>query len=491
MKKRFLETSLLMMLMTLLQCTSVLAQQLTVPQILSSNMVLQQGREVPIWGTAQPNERITVSFAGQRLRTRADKEGRWQVTLKPLTATYEPRTLTVKGTHTSLSFDNVVVGEVWLCSGQSNMAYKVARGKYAAPAKGKDLGAEELQKPVNEKIRVFTTRRDNKPVAWKVADSISLSETSAVGYFFGKQLQQKLDVPVGIITSAVNGTRIEAWTAQQAYAQSPMFAAEQEAGKGVLEGQTVGNLYDKLIEPLAPFALRGFLWYQGESNITSGIGERRYAEKLQVMTENWRSIFGNADAPFYYVLLAPHLYSGRTPKQGKPATAEELPIFRQQQIKAQSMIPHSDFISIWDLVDNAGDIHPSYKWKVGERLARLALVADYGVQNMEATGPHAIKAETADSTVIVTFNHVGEGLKSRDRRRLNWFEVAGADGIFRPALADVCGTDSVKVYHPEVKHPVKVRFGWHETAMPNLVNSDNLPAMPFVMNADNKLISND
>lgn len=465
-------------------CIPMQAQQLSTPQVFSSNMVFQQNRKVPLWGAASPDERITVSFAGQRIRTRANKEGHWKTDLQPMQATFQPQQLVIKGKDSTIIYDNILIGEVWLCSGQSNMAYKMCRGKYAAPAKGKDIASEELQKTINSKIRVFVVRRDGKPAAWCEAGGMDLAESSAAGYYFGKSIQEQLDVPVGIITSAVGGTRIEAWTSRKAYASS-IFSAELEDGNGRIDGKGVGDLYDKMIAPLLPFAIKGFLWYQGESNITDQGKERRYAEKFQVLTSSWREAFQAPDASFYYVLLAPYLYSARNPKKGNtPSTAEELPIFWQQQIAMQTLIPNSDFINIWDMVDNIRDIHPSYKWKVGERLSRIALAKDYGKTDMEYSGPRLSKVKIINDSIFITFNHVAQGLKSRDRKRLNWFEVAGKDGIFRPALADIRDSNQVRVYHTDIKHPAKVRFGWHETAMPNLENSEKLPAVPFMFSTE-------
>lgn len=209
------------------------------------------------------------------------------------------------------------------------------------------------------------------------------------------------------------------------------------------------------------------------------IRDRQYAEKYQVLVDSWREAFNVPGALFYSVLLAPHLYSNRMSKDRPPVTAEELPIFHQQQIKARSMIPNTDFVVVSDLVDKLRDIHPSYKWKVGERLARVALAKDYGLAEVVWSGPCADKAEVVADSIVVSFGHVADGLKTNNKGRLDWFEIAGKDGVFRPALADIRGRNKVVVYHPEIVQPVQVRFGWHETAMPNLVNSEGLPAIPF------------
>jgi sialate O-acetylesterase len=233
--------------------------------------------------------------------------------------------------------------------------------QFALPLVGVDLAAKELKQPVNTMIRVFNKDRNNKPSFWQIADSISLINTSAAGYFFGKKIQKELNVPVGIITSAIGGTRIEGWTPKKAYENSALFAPQLEAYNGKIDGYGTGNWYEKMIEPLVPFAVKGFLWYQGENNC--GISDRQYAEKMEVLVKSWRANFNEPDAPFYYVLLAPHIYSDRLHKGNRgPLTAEELPLFRNQQIHARDLIPLCEYVSVSDLVDNLKDIHPSYKW---------------------------------------------------------------------------------------------------------------------------------
>ena len=453
--------------------------QLSIPQILSSNMVLQQGQPVPVWGKATPKESVVVSFEKQLLKTKADTAGNWKVELKALKATFQPQTLTIKTKSSKIVLENIVVGEVWLCSGQSNMEYRMKLiPQFALPAKGQNMAELELKKPANLLIRVFNKSRDKKQSAWYQADSASLVNTSAVGYFFGKTIQKQLNVPVGIITSAIGGTRIEGWTPAEAYKESALFASQLKEHNGKIDGYGAGNWYNSMIEPLVPFAVKGFLWYQGENNC--GISDRQYAEKYLVMVEYWRSVFNVPNAPFYNVLLAPHIYSDRLHKgSSRPVTAEGLPIFRAQQIKAQTMIVNTEYVSVSDLVDNLKDIHPSYKWIVGERLAHVALAKTYGVDTLTWSGPRLRSTILSGDSLIVQFDYAAKGLKTSDGKRVNWFEIAGIDGVFRPAIADIKGLDQVRVYHPDIKKPVYVRFAWHETAIPNLTNSEGLPAIQF------------
>lgn len=457
--------------------------QLSTPPVISSDMVLQQGREVPIWGKAAPGERVTVSFGGQKARAKAAADSTWSVTLKPMEATATPRTLTIKGKGQTIEYTNVVVGEVWVAAGQSNMEYSMRRHKaFVAPAHGVDSAQLELRKPANPMLRVYVSaRRGQRP--WAVAGPESLPEVSAVGYYFARSLQRNLGVPVGIVTAALGGTKIETWTPCQAYERSEAFAGELERN-GRIGGVGPGQWYGKFVAPLAPLAVRGFIWYQGESNC--GAGDRSYAEKFGVLTQWWRKAFQAPDAPFYYVLLAPHVYSDRMHRHNNgPATAETLPLFREQQKRGGELAGNSEYVCITDLVDDLRDIHPSYKWTVGDRLARVALAKTYGRPSAEWSGPRFKGVRADGGKLVVTFSHSADSLRASDGKRIGWFEVAGDDGIFHPAVADITGDSTVVTYSTDVAHPRYVRFGWHETAQPNLENSAGLPAVPFAaMRAD-------
>ena len=453
--------------------------KLATTPIISSDMVLQREKLVHIWGTADVGERVTVSFGKQKVKTKADAGGRWLATLQPMKADAHPQNLVIKGKKESLIYNNVVVGEVWIAAGQSNMQYSMKRHKsFVAPAKGKDWSIEEMKKPQNPMIRVYTSLRTHQKT-WAEASGESLPDVSTVGYYFIRNIQDSLKVPVGIITVALGGTRIEAWTPKEAYEQSPVFCKElKETGK--ISGWGVGAWYKSLMLPVIPYTIRGFLWYQGENNC--GIEDGRYAQKFKVMTDWWKSQFKDKSLPFYYVLLAPHIYSDRLHKGGRPLTAEALPQFREQQKQARNLVENSEYITIFDLVDNLRDIHPSYKWFVGQRLARIALHRNYGYDQILYQGPELerVTRSTDGKKLELQFAHAGEGLRSCDgNRRLEWFEVAGKDGVFHPALADIHDKNQVSVFCREVKEPEFVRLGWHEVAEPNLVNSEGLTVIPF------------
>ena len=446
------------------------------PQIFSDHMVLQQGRSVTVWGEASPREQLVITLVPEEggkavstVKLRADSQGAWRAELPAGQADGRSYVLQVKGKKDVLRFTDVVFGEVWLCSGQSNMAYEMRRSWQAPPRRGEDLATEELQREANPAVRVFLSQRGwpGMPIKneWKIADGTSLAPVSAAGYFCAKELSEQLGVPVGLISASVGGSAISQWLPD-------------------------GALYEGMVAPLAPFAIGGFLWYQGETDLSQR--NAHYLEDYSTLVRVWRERFASPDAPVYSVMLAPHTYSDRMHRQSK-VTAEELPLFWQIQLESENAVPNSAAIFISDLVDNLEDIHPSYKWDVGRRLARTALCLHYGRTDLgEWSGPRAesLRREAAPDgegkCLVVHFSHVGEGLSGRSNSveprstaRLKWFEIAGSDGVWRAALADITEAGEVAVYHPDVPEPAAVRFAWRETAQPNLFNSDGLPAYPF------------
>ncbi|MFV0506801.1 MAG: sialate O-acetylesterase [Bacteroidales bacterium] len=461
-----------LILITLLFLSISASGQLKVGDALSSNMVLQREQPVNIWGMAAPKESIQVMFDGQKLKTKADAEGKWRVQLEPMKANKNPQTLSIKGKKEDLKLDNVLIGEVWLASGQSNMEYSmVPYHEFYLLPKEEDLAYQELQKPANNMIRVLNCDRKGRRSEWKVADGESLVKTSQVGYFFGKDLQQKLDVPVGIVTSAIGGTQIEAWTTKETYQNDPTFAKELERGRGKINGKGPGNWYRTMIAPLVPFAFKGVLWYQGENNCVTT--ERQYARKFELMVGAWRDAFEQENLPFYYVVLLPYTYS-KDPRPSTKVTAEELPKFRVQQMEAQKLVPNTEFVIASDLVASVDDIHPPHKWTVAERLVRVAMTKSYGDDSVEWSGPRLRGSQTYEDSIVLIFDHCAEGLTTVKGKQATWFEIAGEDGIFCSAFADISSPTTVKVYHPDVKQPKFVRLGWHETAIPNLTNSGSM-----------------
>jgi len=463
----------------LLLCSFNLLSQVTLPKILGHNMVLQQLKEVPVWGTASPGEKISVDFAGQNKKTVADNSGKWSVKLSPMKASFTPREMTIKGSNT-IVLKNILVGEVWLCSGQSNMEFAMRKySKLDTINKGNRPPEDDLNLANNTNIRIFLDRRkymepSPEHLGWDSAMGKPLVDFSAVGYYFAKDLYAKLHVPIGMISAAVPGSRIEPWIQASKMDVSPKMKDGKTLDKLNADGGDSGKFYDTMIQPLIPFALKGFLWYQGESNcfLNENI---RYAYKFKILIDSWRNDWNDNKAPFYFVQIAPYNYS--TTKDERPHTPENLPEFWEAQRLALHL-ENTNTIAITDLVYNTADLHPINKWEVGRRLSLLAANKTYGQKNVVWSGPTYQKMEVKGNTIEITYSNVGSGLTSRDGKPLDWFSIAGTDGKFASAKAEIQG-DKVIVSSPEVPNPVSVRFGWNEAAQSNFINKEGLPAVPF------------
>ena len=477
----FKQNSLLILSILLVVSTS-LSAEVILPKVIGHNMVLQRLKTVPIWGTASPGEKITVSFGAQRKETIASDSGKWVVKLNPMEASELPREMIISGTNT-IKLKNILVGEVWLCSGQSNMEYAMRKNsKIQGTVKGKKPLEDDLLTANNPNIRIFLVRRkymspDSTHNGWDQASGTALKDFSAVGYFYAKEMYQKLHIPIGMISSAVPGSRIEPWIEAKRLEISPKMKDGKVLEPLTNDGGDPGKFYNTMIEPLIPFSIRGFLWYQGESNcfLNENI---RYAYKFKTLIESWRSDWGNLNMPFYFVQIAPYNYSSS--KDVRPHSPENLPEMWEAQSLALTL-PNTGMITITDLVDSIVDLHPAYKWEVGRRLSLVALNKTYGFTEIISSGPTFKGMKITKNKIEVTFTNTGSGLISRNGEPLDWFTIAGADGKFVPAKAEIIG-DKVIVSSPEVKSPVAVRFAWNEAAQSNFINKEGLPAVPFRSN---------
>jgi sialate O-acetylesterase len=447
-------------------------------------MVLQRDQPVPIWGQAEPGEEVTVQFAGQEKHAAADKQGHWQVRLKSLKASALPADLTIRGSNT-LTLTNILVGEVWFCSGQSNMEKPLGEKKGQKPVKNYQ---EELKSgDLYPNIRLFnvaqhqslTPTNDVKAGAWAVCSSNALDtiQFSALGYFFGREIHTNLNVPVGLIASAWGGTRIEPWTPAEAFLPNPRLKQfAQPLGTNKLVLTTPSALYNGMVAPAIPFAIRGVLWYQGEANCMEPHDGAIYTEKMEAMVSGWRKAWNQGKFPFFYVQIAPFHYFEWKPKARAPYP-EALPEIWEAQTAALR-IPNSGMAVITDLVPNVKDIHPTRKAEVGHRLALIALAKTYGRHDLIYSGPMFKSARFSGNKAVIKFTDADGGLVSGDAKPLTWFSIAGSDGKFAPADATIQG-ETVVVTSPEVSQPTAVRFGWNEAAQPNLFNKAGLPASPF------------
>lgn len=489
-------TSFPFLAVLLLSCTIAPSAERApiLPHVFGDHMVLQTEAPVPIWGKAAPGAVVTVTFAGQRKQaTAAPGDGAWRVVLEPLAVSALPADLTV-ATDEAVVFHDVLVGEVWLCAGQSNMQKPVGTWR-GQPVTTVDAAAElaaanhPLIRLMNIQIAlagtpawdVDTAARPKSDYPWKgwvPCSPASLDEIkfSAVGYFFARRLSQELHVPIGVIEASAGGTSIENWTPAGAFATDPALAAYAAAAKTPKDrfhGTPLTMLYNGMIHPLVPFGLRGVLWYQGESNLIAGDGAI-YANKQAALIAGWRAAWG-AELPFYYVQLPPLLYSQRKEFAGRPLAE---PLFREAQARTLEL-PRTGMVVTTDVGD-LKNIHPPRKKEVGERLALWALARDYGRTGITPSGPiyRPGSIEREGRKAVLHFDHVGKGLASLDGKALTWFSAAGADGKFHPASAEISG-DTIVVTSAEVAEPTEVRFAFDETAEPNFGNRDGLPAAPF------------
>lgn len=475
------------------------------PSLFTDHLVLQRDKPAPVWGRAEPGEEVVVEFAGQKKTTRAGVDGRWMLKLDPMPANAEPQVLKVG----QVSVKDVLVGEVWLASGQSNMEWEMQM---------KPDSKADIPNSTHPNLRLIEvpkttalTPQDDVPTQWARSSPESAVTFSAVGYYFGLRLHQELKVPVGIIQSAWGGTRIEPWTDLEGFDAVPelkAFAADvraklpgsdayrvaqekhleavtqwQQAVKTALDkkqpvpaipGQpqtfaagagTPTALYNAMIHPLVPFALRGAIWYQGESNHNEGFV---YTDKKKALLASWRRVFQQPDLPFYFVQIAPWRYGDED--------AEILPQFWQAQRKCLE-IPNVGMAVISDIGEVA-DIHPAHKKEVARRLSLWALSRTYGRGEIDPNGPLYASHAIEGAAIRVKFDHATEGLASRDGKPLTHFEIAGRDGLFHPAEARIDG-ESVVLSSAKVPQPRRARFAWSKLAIANLMDKDGLPATAF------------
>ncbi len=475
------------------------------PKIIGDHMVLQQGMAVPIWGWAEAGERVTVTLGRCRASATADAGGKWIVTLGAMKAG-GPCEMTIQGNNT-ITLGDVLVGEVWVCSGQSNMQWPVSAS--ANPE-------EEIAAADHPMIRLFTVTRktaeqplDDCEGSWSACSPETVPGFSAVAYFFGRHLRRELDVPVGLINTSWGGTPAEAWTsrgaqqgvpeleptlarwdeqvsrfdpeaARQRYEES-LEAWKEAAEKAKAEGEKPprrpqppsdprqsphrpANLYNGMIAPLLPFAVRGAIWYQGESNCSRAA---QYQTLFPTMIRDWRQKWGQGDFPFLFVQLAPFRYGNADPRN----CAE---LWEAQRLTLER-VPNTGMAVTTD-IGNVKDIHPKNKQDVGRRLALWALAKTYG-KDLVFSGPLYKSMRVEGDKIHVMFDHVGGGLVAKGGE-LTHFTIAGQDGQFVPAKAEIDG-DTVVVSSQEVSQPVAVRFGWRDDAEPNLFNKEGLPASPF------------
>lgn len=483
---------------------SLLAQSaeagLRLPAIIGHHMVLQRDLENPIWGWADPGAEVTVAISGQNHQAKADDKGKWQVKLAPMKGSFHAMRMTIQSKGESIVLSNIVVGEVWVCSGQSNMQWSVDRSDDA------DLEIATANYPNIRLISVPQTGtqelQEDFKGQWDICTPETVGQFSGVGYFFGRQLHQTLGVPIGLIDNAWGGSSAEAWVARDVLEADSRFAdaiekwknteatydhekalaawkvkadAAKAAGEPAprapsnpLTGQhRPGNLWAGVLHPVLGYGIRGTIWYQGESNAGKAY---QYDDLFSLMITEWRKAWGIGDFPFYWVQLADYMAEKDAPADSSWAELRE----------AQSntlALPNTGQAVIYDIGEGR-DIHPRDKQNVAKRLARIALARDYGIPIVYLS-PSYKSMEVKEGKALLTFENVGGGLYTFDTREAVGFDVAGEDKVWHRGTGTLVGNDKVEVSSPAVASPVAVRYAWADNPVANLRSKEGLPVDPF------------
>jgi len=503
-------TSRILPLLLMASSVGTALAEIRLPAVISDHMVLQAGKPAGVWGWADAGEKVNVELGGKTAQTTAGSDGKWALKLE-LPTGEGPYEMVVAGANT-VKVQDVLVGEVWVCSGQSNMEWRVAQSERVQG----DVAAAQFPK-----IRHFTvekavaaTPQEDVKGKWVVCAPETVSGFTAVGYFFGLELHCNLKAPVGLVSTNWGGTVAEAWTSRKALDAQPSLKAmverydgqaagfdeakaqeafkkaeaawKEQAEKAKAEGKPEprrpqlarsvasgpnfpANLYNGMVAPLLRFSIRGAIWYQGESNVSRAV---QYRTLFPAMISNWRADFGQGDFPFHFVQLAPFGYNRNNPNADKRPCAE----LWEAQLMTLRSVPNTGMAVTTD-IGNVQDIHPKNKQEVGRRLALWSLAQDYGRKDLVYSGPLYKAVKVEGSKMRVSFDHA-KGLKARDGQALSHFTISGADQNFVPAEARVEG-GSLVVSSSAVAAPVAVRFAWSEDSEPNFVNEAGLPASPF------------
>lgn len=436
--------------------------KVSLPGVFSSHMVLQRDSKVLIWGWADPNEEVTVtaSWGTETPSTKTDNQANWAIEIKTPGAG-GPYTITIKG-HNEIVLNDVLTGEVWLCSGQSNMEMSVNWGV--------DQGEAEAKTANYPNIRFFKVPKasalspqNNTGGNWQLCTPETMRDFSAVGYFFAQRLQQELEnVPIGLVLSAWGGTPAEIWMPENVVAENAQLLASAKKLPDVPWGPNQpGRAYNAMIHALTRYAIAGVIWYQGEANV----GAQNYEATLSALIAAWRSLW-EKDFPFYIVQIAPYEY-GKDHANGA--------LIRDAQRRVAQSTPHAGLVVTAD-VSPSDDIHPKDKKSVGVRLANLALADVYKISTGEVNGPLPQGVQPDKKQLIVNFSHA-DGLHFNGKAS-DEFEIAGADGVFHRARATI-RNNRVILESGSVARPVKARYCWSNTARPDVFNAVGLPMGTF------------
>lgn len=473
--------------------------QLKLPALVGDHMVLQQDTEVKLWGWASPSEKITITtdWLPKPITIFSDEDGNWKTTIKTLKVDHQKHQITLEGNN-KIELKDILFGEVWLCSEQSNMFFPVGKQENTWKT-GVINYQEEIKKATENEIRLFTvgltasqTPENDVKGYWQVTSPQNVYNFSGVAYFFGKNLYKNLNVPIGLISSSWGGTRAEAWTSQEVLENNPDYLpilerftekqisyynklqhyyqekkkSQGDSTKLTLEKPKYSELnkdpyvlYNAMLHPLINYTIKGVTWYQGESNAQRAY---QYRTLFPDMIQNWREDWQQENLPFYFVQIAPH--------------HSQNPEIREAQLMAYRSVDHTGMVVTTD-IGNPKNIHPENKQEVGRRLALWARSKTYGEKNIEYSGPLYRDFKVKRNKIQIYFDFAENGLQKKGKQ-LTHFQIAGEDQKFYPAQAKIKG-NTVIVSSDKVKKPVAVRFGWSKSPEPNLFNTAGLPASPF------------
>lgn len=460
-----------------LMVASVAAQaKVTLPEQISDNMVLQQQSEARLWGWAKAGAtvQITTSWNAPAVSVQADSKGKWVASVKTPAASYAPQTLTISDGE-PVTLKDVLIGEVWFASGQSNMDMPLD-GYWNCPIEGGNQTIATAGQ-YKGKIRFATlahsgsfTPQDKVTGTWKDCNAENARWFGATAFYFAENLQRILDVPVGIMNSAWGGSRVEGWLPAEVLKTYPGEPyTEQEIVKQQQEYLRSEIMYNGVLHPVIGYTVKGFIWYQGCSNVSSS---DTYADRFAQMITLWRQWWGQGDLPFYYVEVAPYNYG-----EGTDVGA----ILREAQYKTQFMVPNAAMVCTNDLVSpwEVNQIHPKNKQDVGRRLSYLALNNTYGFSGIRCKGPEYQSMEVKDGKAIVTFRYADEGFSRM--QDVEGFEICGSDKQFVKAQVQIDPADrrNLIISSPKVPQPVAVRYAFHNFSPGNMANIHGLPVVPF------------
>jgi sialate O-acetylesterase len=495
----------LLSFMLIIHFGALIYAQLSLPAIFGDHMVLQQKQSNPVWGWGQPGETVKVAIYGQSHMTTVDQEGYWKINLRPIPAG-GPYRLEIEGEKSKFFFDDVLVGEVWICSGQSNMAWSVKNTNSA------ELDILTANYPdirlISVPQRGMQEEQNDFDGEWTACSPESIKDFSAVGYFFGRRLHHALGVPIGLIDNAWGGSAAEAWIRRDVLEKDGRFdelmswwadqersydyeatledwkqrLAEWEAMEesqreqgpprrpnNIMTGnQRPANIFNGVLHPTIGYGIKGVIWYQGESNASRAY---QYRDLFPLMIQHWRSEWEQGDFPFYYVQLADFRMESEDPGDSDWAELREAQTMTMDHLKNVGQAVIID-------IGEGRDIHPRNKQMVANRLARWALAKDYG-QAIQFRSPSYQSMKIDSNKITLTFDHVGQGLYAFDTQEPLGFTIAGEDQKFVTAKAKIVSSNQIEIWSEIIENPVAVRYAWADNPICNMYSRDGLPMTPF------------